>query len=237
MSVPYGDIYDDFNDITGNGGNYFFADATIDRFANRALEETCERARYKDKAELVNVVGGTAVYPVTSDGYDIFRVEYDDEILYPITREALRHQDRDWATRTGLPRFYYLDEIYASAQNYMTVGLWETPSTSVTNGLRIWYHVVPNAPASTSALTKAVAVDIPEWASSAVLYFMLSLAYKVDTKIQNAGASALYSALYEDVLSRLIIRSNDRQPKTWTSGSASGPTRNVLNRLPQRITP
>ena len=233
----YSDIYTSFNELTGDTRRYNFTREQVDRYAARALNETCERARYKDTAELINVVSGTALYPVTAEGYDIFRVEYSDKILYPITRDALRQSDRDWSSRVGLPRFYYLDEIYASAQDYMTVGLWKTPSASVADGLRVWYHQVPAKPSSASSLLLLVQVDIPDWASSAVLYFMLQLAFTADTNIQDHSVAAMYSLLYEDVLERLIMRSRDRQPKHWVSGGPAGPSRNVLNRLPQRITP
>jgi len=231
----YLDVYNSFNEITGDTGRYHFDREQVDRFANRALDETCERARYKDTAETINVVADTAVYSATAAGYDIFRVEYEDEILFPITRDQLRHADRDWSSRTGLPKYYYLDEIY-STQDALSVGLWETPGTSVTDGLRLWYHGVPIAANSASGLTLATVMDIPDWASGAVLYYMLYLAYSADTKVQDFGASALYFMLYEDVLGRLVIRSNDRHPKNWVSGAPSSPSRSVLNRLPQRIT-
>ena len=236
MGVPYGDIYDSFNDLMGNGNNFFFSDAVIDRYAFRALNESCERARYKDTAELINSVAGTGEYETTGDGYDVFRVEYQDYVMWPITRNKLRHAERDWEKRPGKPRYYYLDEIY-SEQDDLAIGLWEKPSTSVTNGIRVWYHGAPNVPASTSALTKAVAVEIPDWSAPLVLYYMLHLAYSADTKKQDFNASALYYMLYEDVLERLVIRSRDRQPKQWVSGAPEGPNMMVLNRLPQRITP
>lgn len=236
MSAPYGDIYNSFNEVIGNGGNFFFSDAVIDRYAFRALNESCERARYKDTAELINSVGGTGEYAATGDGYDVFRVEYEDYVMWPITRDKLRHSERDWQSRTGKPRYYYLDEIYDHQDN-LAVGLWEKPSTSVTDGIRLWYHGVPNAPSSTSALSKAVPLEIPEWASPLVLYYMLHLAYQADTKKQDMGAAALYYMLYEDVLGRMVMRSRDRQPKKWVSGASEGPNKMVLNRLPQRITP
>ncbi len=234
----YGTILDSFKDLTGDSGNFFLSALQIDRFANRALIETCERARYKDVAKLINVVNGTEVYSIDAEGYDIFRVEYEDvngtSILYPITRDSLRHSKRDWSYRTGRPRFYYLDELYSS-QDYLSVGLWEIPSTSVTDGLRVWYHAFPTTADGTDAPGLAAELDIPDWASGAVLYYMLHLAYTADTKIQDPGAAALYMMMYEDVLDRLIIRSRDRDGKRWTMGSPSGPDRNVLNRLPQRV--
>ncbi len=235
MSVTYGNILDQFNDITRDASRYHFTQAQVDRFAVRAVRELCERARYKDTAEQINVVAGTAEYSATADGYDVFRVEYNDEVLWPISRDKLRHAHRDYATLSGRPRFYYLTEIY-DTQDALTVGLFEVPSSNLTNGLRMWYHGYPASPSGASALTRAVAVDIPEWAAGAMLFYMLYLAFTADTKLQSFEAAAVYKLLYEDILDRLVMRSRDRQPKRWTSGGPSSPTLNVLNRLPERIT-
>ena len=200
---------------------------------NRALNETCERARYRDDYDEINSVGGTLEYAITSDAYDITRVEYDDEVLLPIARDALRHAERDWQNRTGTPRYYYLDEIYDS-QEYLTVGLWEAPSSNGTGNIRIWYHAVPATAKSTAPTTE---LDIPDWAVGAVLFYMLYLAYTSDTKMQNFQTAAVYKLMYEDLLDRLISRSRDHTQKKWVSGQPSGPSLHVLNRLPQRITP
>ena len=229
----YSEVLNAFNDITGDTGRYHFSTAQVDRFANRALEEIGERSRHITESKLINVVGGTSEYSIDADAYDVIRVEYDEEVLHPITRGSLRHADRDWSSRTGLPRYYYLDEI-TSNQNYLTVGLWETPSSSMTTGLRIMYHAVPTAVSTASSVSL---IEVPDWACSAVLYYMLNIAYTADTKMQDFGAAALYEMMYQDVLERLILRSRDQNPKKWVSGSASGPSRNILNRLPQRITP
>jgi hypothetical protein len=232
--VIYSDVLAQFNDITRDVNRYHFSQGQVDRFANRALDDLCSRARYKDTEESVNGVSGTAVYAVTSDGYDVFRVEYDDERLVPITRNSLRTNGSDWASRTGKPRFYYLDENYSS-QSYLSVGLWETPSANLTSGLRIWFHSVPTTAVGTTAGGLAADVDVPDWAAGAVLFYMLYLAYTADTKIQSFEAAAIYKMMYEDIADRLVLRSRDKSPKKWVSGSSSGPSLNVLNRLPERI--
>lgn len=229
----YSEVLNAFNEITGDTRRYHFTAAQVDRFANRALEEICERARYIETFVMKNVVSGTSEYSIVEDGYDITRVEFDGEFLFPITRDTLKHADRDWSSREGLPRFYYLDQI-TGTQDKLTVGLWETPSTSATFGMRIWYHKVPTA---VSAASSVSIMEIPDWASSAVLYYMLNIAYTADTKVQDFGAAALYEMMYQDVLDRLILRSRDGNPKKWVSGGPATPSRNVLNRLPQRITP
>jgi len=235
VSVTYGDILDQFDDITRDSSRYYFTQAQVDRFAARALQEICERARYIDASETIDAVSGTGEYSITGTGYDVFRVEYDDEVLWPVNRDDLRRADRNWETRSGKPRFYYLEEIYGT-QDYLTVGLYEKPSSDLTDGVRVWYHGVPASPSGTTQLNRLSSVKIPEWASGAVLFYMLYLAFTADTKLQSFEAAAVYKLLYEDILGRLVMRSRDRQPKRWVSGGPSSPTLNVRNRLPERIT-
>ena len=227
----YAEVLTAFDDLTGDTGRYHFTADQVDRFANRAMEEICERSRHITKSKLINVAAGTSEYSLDSGSYDVFRVEYDKEALSPITQNSLRAHDRVWSSRTGLPRYYYLDEI-TSNQDFLTVGLWQTPNTSLAFGLRIVHHAVP-APVTSSSPTTLM--EIPDWAASAVLYYMLNIAYTADTKVQDFSAAALYEMLYNDVLDRLVMRSRDQNPKNWVSGSTARKSVNVLNRLPQRI--
>ena len=242
MSVSYQSIRDQFDDVFGDPSRYRIPLAQVDRFAARALVEICERCRYKvhghkqDSVIGQNVYSTSAATSVNPQGYDVFRVEYDDEILWPITTNNLRHQQRNWETASGRPRFYFLDEV-SSSQVYPSVGIWEAPSSVVTDGVTIWYHPYPSSPSSSSGLTLAVPVDIPEWACGAMLFYMLHLAYSADTQMKSPGAAAVYKMLYEDIMDRLQRRSRDNNPKAWVSGRPASPTLNVMNRLPQRITP
>lgn len=230
--VTHAEIMAQFNDITRDSGRYYFTVAQVDRFINRALREVCERARYRDAYQEINAVAGTLEYAINKEGYDVFRVEYDGEVLQPIARDRLRHADRDWAQRSGTPKCYYLDEIYDS-QEYLTVGIWEAPSSNLVAGLMVWYSAVPDAATYTKPSTE---LDVPDWAAGAILFYMLYLAYVADTKMQSFETAAIYKLMFEDILDRLIIRSNDRVPKKWVSGTPSSPNVSLLNRLPQRIT-
>lgn len=218
-----------FDDIIRDPNDYIFTSAQKLRFVNRALREICERCKYVDEYEDIDTVSGTAEYSVTAEGYDIFRAEYDEQALMPITRSQLRADYEGYAGISGLPRFYYLSEIY-SEQEALTLGLYEKPSTSVTDGLRIWYHAVP-----TTVTSATGEVEIPDWAAGTVLFYMLWIAYMAETNIQNEQTSALYYLMYEDMLERLIMRSNARQPKRWICGSPSKANVGYLSRLPDHI--
>jgi len=239
VSVTYGDIIDQYDDITRetSGSRFYLTDDQVDRFANRALNEVCGSTRYFDYPFVANGVADQHAYTLSdNDVYDIFRVEYDDEVLWPITKDHLRHNDRNWSVRSGRPRFYYLDEHYTTDDD-LTVGIWEAPSANLTNGLRVWTHLHPPVVSSEDEQALAATVQIPEWAVGAVLFYMLHLTYLAKTPIQDLDAAEIYRLLYEDIKDRLLRRSRDRQPKRWVSGAPSSPSLNVLNRLPQRITP
>jgi hypothetical protein len=227
----YADILAAFNDVTRDSGRYFFTAAQVDRFANRAVDEVARRSRCILENEVVNSVSGTLEYAISADGYAVRRVEYDGEALMPISHDKLRYADRNWEQRSGRPKFYYLDEIYDS-QEYLTVGVWEAPSTDDVN-IRIWYDAVPRALENDKPTAE---VEVPDWAVGSVLFYMLYLAYTSDTKMQNFQTAAIYKLMYEDIMGRLELRSNDRNPKKWVSGQPSTPSLSILNRLPQRIT-
>lgn len=227
----WNDILAAFNDITRDSGNYEWSLAQKVRYANRALREICEACKYVDENEVMNVVSGTGTYSVTAAGYDVFRVEYDDQALLPITRDTLRDHDETYHTLSGQPRFYYLDEIY-STQDALAVSLYYVPGTSVTNGLRVWYHAYPTA-LTTSSTTEEL--EIPDWAVGAVLFYMLSIAFRAETRRKNIQTAAFYRMMYEDILDSLISRTNRRDEKPWSAGTCPRATAGYLSRLPDSI--
>jgi hypothetical protein len=225
------DIRNSFEDTVGDTSGYFFSADTQARWANAALRDLCENARYKDGEYTRSVGGGVGEYFVVATSYAVRRVEVDDEVMYPITKGELRRGYPDFASLSGRPKFYYLDET-GSHPDYIKVGLFEAPGTSLT--MRVWHDAAPNPVANTTA-GLAADVDVPDWAVGAVLFYMLALAYEADTKLRNVETARFYWGLYADTMERLVIRSRDRQPKRWVCGSGAYPSVNVLNRLPVRI--
>lgn len=230
--AAYSLVMNMFDDITRDSARRHFSQAQVDRYTNRALQEICERTRHLDEQELINAVASTLEYATTSDGYNIFRVEYDGEVLIPIARDKLRIGTTDYSSRTGTPRFYYLDEMNDSS-GYQVIGLFPAPGTNLTNGIRVWSHAFP-ADVSGDALTTDI--EIPDWAIGAVCYYVLSLAYTAETQIQDLEAAQMFNLLHEDILQRLIMRSRSKQPKKWAAGGAGRPTAIPLGKLPDRIT-
>lgn len=224
------DIKAAFDDITGDSSRIFFPAATVVRWANLALDDLCDAARYVDTAVTASTTT-SGVTVLTSGGYDVTRVEYDDEVLWPITRDKLRTQDRDWNYRTGRPRFYYLDQINSVA-DYLMVGIWEKTETNETDALRVWVHAYPT---DVSDASPSAEISVPDWAVSAVLFYMLVKAYESDTKLQNFDTAAVYRMMYEDIKERLVVRSKGRNPKSWIMGYEGRPTISVINRLPDRV--
>ena len=224
------DIKAAFDDVTGDSSRIFFPAAAVVRWANLALDDLCDAARYVDTA----VTADTSTSGITSlsgGGYAIWRVEYDDEVLWPITRDKLRTADRDWNYRTGTPRFYYLDQT-GSVPDYLQFGIWEKTATNEVGALRVWVHSYPTDVSDSSPSSE---IDVPDWAVSAVLFYMLVKAYESDTKLQNFDTAAVYRMMYEDIKERLVVRSKGRQPKSWIMGYEGRPTISVINRLPDRV--
>jgi hypothetical protein len=228
----WSDIKTAFETNVGYANNVFFSDAAQVRMANRALDELGQSTRYLEASGQCNAVSGTATY-AAEEGYRINRIEYDDVVLFPITRDDMRHMDRDWATRTGLPKYFYLDEqSNAAAADWPYFSVWYTPSANLTNGFRYYYDAVPTAVSNSSPSAE---MEIPEWACGAVLFYMLSEAYEAETNLQNFETAAMYRMMYRDIRDRLEARSNDRLPKKWKAGAPHSPTLRVLNRLPDRV--
>lgn len=225
------DIKAAFDDITRDSSRIMFSAESVARWANNALQDLCDAGRYIDSEIIADAPSSGVVVSTSAVGYDVWRVEYDDEALYPITRDALRSGDRDWNYRVGRPRFYYLDQTNTSP-DYLFVGIWEKPATNETNAMRLWVHGYPAAPSDASPSTE---IDVPDWAVSAVLFYMLVRAYEADTKIQSFDVAGLYQMMYEDIKERLVIRSKGRDQKKWVVGESGRPSINVLNRLPDRI--
>jgi hypothetical protein len=232
----WADIKAAFYDVIGDSSYTVIPAATAVRWANLALQDLCEAARYRDIQQVSNVSSGTATYTIADDVYDIFRVEYDGEALTPISGNALRRDGRDWKYRTGTPKFYTLEAMYYehASPDKVSLRIWETPSSNMTNGLRIWYHGYPDA---VSDASPSADIDVPDWAVSGVLFYMLSQAYESEYSIgmKNFDSAAMYWMMYEDVKDRLTIRSRDRQPKQWVCGEPAHGSMSVLNRLPDRV--
>ena len=230
------DIRNAFYDVIGDPQRALVPVATAERWANLGLYDLCEAALYNDTAATQNVVASTALYSISDDVYEIFRVEYDDEVLTPITNDDLARDGRDYQYRTGKPRFYTLDEMYTetASPDKVYVRLWETPSSNLTNGLRVWYHGYPDDVDNDSPGTD---IDVPDWAVGAVLFYMLARAYESQYSVgmQNFDTAAFYAMMYEDIRDRLVIRSRERVPKRWVAGASAGPSANVMNRLPDRV--
>jgi len=218
-----------FNDIVRDRSDRFFSAAQKLRFANRALREICEHCEYTEEYEDINTVAGTATYEVTADAYRVLRVEYDGQAITPILTDDLMALDAKYATRTGTPKFYYLGGMTGS-QDAITVGLSDVPSVSVENGLRVWYSAYP-----TEIVAGTGEIEIPDWSVSAVLFYMLHLAYLTSGVRKNLKTSEFFRMLYEEVLDALARRRNSRLPKKWKGGEDPRITVASLSQLPDHI--
>ena len=209
-------------------GQMFFSIDQVVSWHNSALYEMAQHAQYFDDIKTQNTVVGTSKYATsTRDVFGLWRVEIDGQAIRPVTQKQLRDSDRNWATKTGKPKFYYLDNTTeAPGAGYV----WLYPSPGSVYELRTYSYAQPS-PADLpldgeDENDESSKISVPKWAIYGVLWYMLSEAYLAETRRQNLDTSAYYRMLYEDILDRLLLRTNDKLgSKSWSIGST--PTQGV----------
>ena len=215
--TTYADIKDAFFQATGDseGTNAFFSNAYVERLANTALRKIARAANYYDAIDTGTTSAGTATISATSS-YQVWRVEVDDEALYPITKKELRQRDRRWLDQSGRPRYYYLDESLAGETP--TVGMFPNPGAAYSYKIFGFGRPIDCDDDNDSNL-----VHIPLWAINTVLYSMLADAYAADSYVRNDELASFWRAVYEDHLSRVKMRANEKIPKYWAVEADSRP--------------
>ena len=234
MAVTWQNVKDLFYETIGDreADGHFFATATVTDFANDAIYEASHRTRYCDYYEAGTTVAGTALVAVTAGRHvQVWRVEVDDEKMIPITTDEIRRRDRYWASRTGTPRFYMLDE-YQLVGDVPLIRLFETPNTTGT-AVKI-YAYGPQYIITDASPTQNI--NVPEWFAYALLFGMLCRAYEADTEMQSFEKAEFYRMLWEDAMGRLRGRSFSRLAKRWEfkpQGKKRG--LDIRNRIPEHI--
>jgi hypothetical protein len=193
----------------------FFTETQVLSWLNMAMTEMAQHSHYLDNIGTQNTADGTAAYVVGTDKIlAVWRAEIDDEAIRPVTTSQLRLNDRDWRTKSGWPRFYYLDNINTDP-GYFTMGLHSLPDNVYE--LRTYQYLIP---ADLTTGSSAHKIRVPKWAIYGVLWYMLSEAYLAETMRQNFDTSAYYRMLYEGIIDRLMLRTNDKiGAKSWAVGA------------------
>ena len=98
--------------------------ANADELGDTALKLLVESSLPIERIGDITTVATTATYSMPTDLLRAWRVTYDDEKILPTSKSRLRRINENWQSRSGTPRYYYLDEMNT------TIGLYETPDTS-----------------------------------------------------------------------------------------------------------
>lgn len=192
----------------------FFTTTQAVAWANAALWEMAEVTKYYDVTQAQNTAAGTRIYQVGASGMPplgIWRVEIDDEAIRPTTEKTISKDRAKWENRSGIPKFYYLDQANA-VPDRLKLGLYEEPDGIYE--LRTYSYGVP---AQVSDSADGDSLQVPQWAIHGVLWYMLSEAYMAETRRMNMDTSAFYRMLFEGILDRLEARTNNRLAKRWVA--------------------
>lgn len=211
------------------GTNAFFSVAQVLDVCKSCLREIGERTHYYDMVVSGSLQIGTPT--VGTNGYGVWRVEVDDHVVRPITSDKLRHTDPFWATRTGEPWFYLIDE-FGTIPAQLFIRLYEIPDQDYT--YKIFTYGEPTEP-SDSVPTNLI--HLPEWFAYCLAYGMLAKMFGYDTPMRNEEVASFYHNLFEDAIMRLRIRSFSRLSNEWEMNPSDQEYHySIWSRLPSTIT-
>lgn len=107
-------------------------EASLLTFVNRALRRVYHATGVLEKAATIAATASVSEYALPTDCDKVLRVAWNGERLAPVTKGFLLNRDYQFATRTGTPWCYYLDEIDTPMGGAVKVGLYPAPSTGST---------------------------------------------------------------------------------------------------------
>ncbi len=234
MAITWANIKTVFYGVVGDveGENTFFSTAQAIGWAYECLREVAARTHLYDyKMENSGTGGAATVIFGTGSIYGVWRVEIDDEVIYPITAEKLRANDRAWESRSGTARRYVLDEYQTDLDTY-TLRLYEIPAADY--DVTVYAYGVPALMSDTNPTYN---VHLPEWFAYSLVWGMLAKAYSADTQMRNEQIAAFFRGLWDDAVMRLRVRSFGRLRNEWEY-QPEGPefTPSIWDRIPSTIT-
>lgn len=234
MAVSWQNVKDVVYYTLGDDENVeaFFTNATIHAYFTEAMYEAADRSLWVDNITDTVTVSGASDISATTGSLQVWRVEVDGEVCYPVTPNELRKSDRFWNTRTGKPRFYIMDEEQTNA-TVLTVRLHEIPNVSDLT-VKIYAYGVPGVPSDN---TPTLLVTTPEWFAYTVAFGILTRCYEADTEMQNFEKADFYRGIWNDAIGRLRLRSFGRLKRQWSFRPKGRPTRmlTLRNRIAETI--
>jgi len=140
----------------------FYTDAEIKQWLNDGVQDVCLQIEPLVSSTTASVVATTAEYAVTSTAINIRQVHHGGSgawvVLKQTTYESLFESVSDWEDSTGTPTHWYWRQD--------TLGLYPTPDTNLSGGLRYLYTYLPAALSTGSDTT-----GLPEILDRAVIAY------------------------------------------------------------------
>lgn len=206
--MTWADLRSLFFNLVGDSrqANTFFSDAQVVGFANKALRDLGQRAMYSTYKFTATAPAGSKGVQVP-DVYSAWRGEAElsgiSQVLGTTSREELLNDGPGRAEITGVITQWYTDQMRTDSRAF--IGFFPVPSADT--DITFYFHAIPD---SVSDSSPSATVDVPEWATLAILVHMMAQAFRVRAKKEDFEKSALFKAMYEDIADRLICRVNSK---------------------------
>ncbi len=206
--ATWGSLRSTFYTLVGDvaGSNIFFTPAQVRGFANKALRDAGQKTFYKDY-EYTGTAPADSAGVAVGDVYAPWRGESDisgtSQVMTATTMERILKGHLNWASTRGTLREYYTDQRRSGAE--CAVGFYPKPGADT--DIRFYFYAVPD---EVDDAELNINVDIPAWASAAILFHMLYQAYRIDSKKRDISVSGYYKMLYNDVIDSLTVRVNSK---------------------------
>lgn len=98
--------------------------AKVTGYINEGLADFAEESGHFRRRHVIKVRQYQASYNLPSDLLEVLSVEYDREVIYPVTAFELDEAVRDWRSETGTPAYWMVDD-----QDPDRIRLWPSPDT------------------------------------------------------------------------------------------------------------
>ncbi len=227
----YQDVIDMVREITqdGDSGYRLISEEHMDIWANECMFEMAEHAEYRDEQVESTLTPGSASISIGGDAIGIWRVEIDDESIYPTTTRDLYQLSRTWQAQTGYPRWYYMDSLRQVGSDNLFLELWPIPSAA--DDLRVSY-TLPGDVLDSGSATEFVM--LPLWCVHNLAWGILSKFYAAETRMQNRKAAEFYGIMYEEAKTRLRARSYSKLDLSaqWGAGRKGVPQTDLRQLMP-----
>lgn len=181
--------------LVDSGTNQRYSDTVLCRRINRAREDVARDTKCVQRSTTISIVAGTSSYSLPANylGMKLVRIDADGDGTYEGNLTEV-YIDECESVSSGNPTGW--------ARWGMTFRMNANPTTSVTNGLKLYYYGLPDeiVLSGSSLPSTAPAVDVPSRYHGAVEYRTAEMLLYVDEEAEKA---ILMKRLYQEEVDRI----------------------------------